>query len=303
MHECRPAPGLAGEEFRMTTSISGEAGASPAPRRRHFIRRHSLTVRLTHWLNVVCLAMLLLSGLQIFNAHSRLYWGKYGADADYAFFAIGSEQQSDVLRGFLHIGSLRIETTGFLGVSQEDGSATARAFPTWLTLPSYHDLGAGRRWHFSFAWLLVSNGLIYLLDGLFRGHFRRDLVPGRDQLAPRHLWHEVLQHARLRFAHGEEARRYNALQKLSYLAVVFGLLPLMVLTGLTMSPGIDAAFPFLPGLFGGRPSARSLHFITASLLVTFVVVHVVMVVVSGLWNNLRSMITGRYAIADEGEQP
>jgi len=266
------------------------------------IRRHSLTVRLTHWLNAVCLTFLLLSGLQIFNAHSRLYWGKYGADADHAFFAIGSEPSGDALKGFLQVGQLRIETTGILGVSQEDGVATARAFPTWLTIPSYHDLGAGRRWHFSFAWLLVLNGLIYLVHGFWRGHFRRDLVPSGEQLAPRHLWREVLDHARLRFAHGEEARRYNALQKLSYLVVVFGLLPLMVLTGLTMSPGIDAAFPFLPDLFGGRPSARALHFITASLLVLFVVVHVVMVIVSGLWNNLRSMITGRYVMTDEGAQ-
>jgi thiosulfate reductase cytochrome b subunit len=285
----------------MFTSPSTEA-ATPAPGRQ-LVRRHSLTVRVTHWLNVVCLVFLLLSGLQIFNAHSRLYWGKYGADADHAFFAIGSEEKGDALNGFLQLGPLRIASTGLLGVSQEDGSTTARAFPAWITIPSYHDLGAGRRWHFSFAWLLVSNGLIYLVHGWVSGHFRRDLTPSRDQVTPRHLWQEVLDHARLRFARGDEARRYNALQKLSYLVVVFGLLPMMVLTGLTMSPGIDAAFPFLPDLFGGRPSARSLHFITAFLLVTFVVVHVLMVMVSGLWNNLRSMISGRYALTPEGDQP
>ena len=138
------------------------------------------------------------------------------------------------------------------------------------------------------------------MHGFWRGHVRRDLLPSRGQLTPRHLWQEVLDHARLRFARGEAARRYNALQKLSYLVVVFGLLPMIVLTGLTMSPGIDAAFHFLPDLFGGRPSARTLHFISASLLVLFVVVHVVMVMVSGPWNNLRSMISGRYAITDEG---
>ncbi|HEX7813865.1 cytochrome b/b6 domain-containing protein [Dyella sp.] len=267
------------------------------------IHRHSLTVRLTHWLNVICLTVLLLSGLQIFNAHPRLYWGKYGADADHAFLVIDSKPDGDALQGYLQIGRLRLVTTGVLGVSSEDGSAAARAFPTWLTLPSYRDLGTGRRWHFSFAWLLVVNGLIYLIHGFLRGHFRRDLLPSGEQLAPRHLWREVIDHARLRFSHGKEARRYNALQKLSYLVVVFGLLPMMILTGLTMSPGIDAALPFLPDLFGGRPSARSLHFITALLLVAFVLVHVLMVIASGLWNNLRSMITGRYSITDDGTEP
>lgn len=274
----------------------------PAPRRQS-IRRHSATVRITHWLNVLCLSLLLLSGMQIFNAHPRLYWGQYGADTEQAFIAIGSERHGNALQGFFRIGSLSIATTGVLGVSAEDGHPTARAFPAWLTVPSYHDLGAGRHWHFFFAWLFVLNGLIYLVHGFWRGHFRRDLLPTAGQLAPRHLWQEVLDHARLRFAHGEAARHYNVLQKLTYLVVAFGLLPLMVLTGLTMSPALDAAFPFLPELFGGRPSARTLHFITASLLVLFVVVHVAMVIASGLWNNLRSMLSGRYVITDEGFMP
>lgn len=272
------------------------------PAQRQFIRRHALTVRITHWLNVLCLSLLLMSGLQIFNAHPRLYWGKSGADADQPWIAIGTRPQGDAAQGFFAIGRLRIETTGWLGVSDENGTATARAFPAWITVPSYHDLGAGRRWHFFFAWLLVFNGLVYLVHGLWRRHFRRDLLPSRDQLAPRHLWQEIRDHARLRFARGDAARRYNALQKLSYLAVVFGLLPMMVLTGLTMSPGLDAAFPFLADLFGGRASARSLHFISAALLVLFVAVHLAMVIASGLWNNLRSMLSGRYAITDEGEK-
>lgn len=281
-----------------TRAPAPPAGAS----RRQFIRRHSATVRITHWVNVLCMSILLLSGLQIFNAHPRLYWGKYGADADHAFIAIGSQTQKDgSLHGYFRIGPLSVETTGVLGVSSEDGAATERAFPAWLTIPSYQDLGAGRHWHFLFAWLLVLNGLSYLGHGLLRGHVRRDLLPDRDQIRPRHLWREVVDHARLRFAHGDEARRYNALQKITYLLVALVLLPLMVLTGLTMSPGLDAAFPFLPGLFGGRPSARTLHFIVASLLVLFTVVHVAMVVLSGFWNNIRSMISGRYAIDRSGD--
>lgn len=294
----QPARGF----FVKTPDSKHPSAVSMQPAERQFIRRHSVIVRITHWVNVMCLSILLLSGLQIFNAHPRLYWGKYGADADQAFIVVGAQKQDDGLHGFFQLGPLRVDTTGILGASAENGVVTARAFPDWLTIPSYHDLGAGRNWHFLFAWLLVINGLIYLMHGFLRGHIRRDLAPNRDQLRPRHLWHEVVDHVRLRFAKGDEARRYNALQKITYLLVALGLLPLMVLTGLTMSPGLNAVFPFLPDLFGGRPSARTLHFITASLLVLFVVVHVLMVVLSGFWNNIRSMITGRYAIDHSGDE-
>jgi thiosulfate reductase cytochrome b subunit len=168
-------------------------------------------------------------------------------------------------------------------------------------VPSWRDLATGRRWHFFFAWLFAINGLVYLAFGLFGGHFRRDLLPTRAQLAPANIRHEIVTHARLRFPKGEEAKRYNVLQKLSYIGVALVALPLMVATGLTMSPGLDAAWPWLPELFGGRQSARSIHFICASLVVLFVIVHLVMVVASGTWNNIRSMITGRYAIDVEGE--
>lgn len=268
----------------------------PSPSRsKTLIRRHSLLVRVTHWVNALCFAVLLMSGLQIFNAHPRLYVGLYGADHEQPVFEIGNRQQ----QGFVRLGSLQLNTTGVLGVSKLEGTLTARAFPGWMTLPSWQDLGAGRHWHFFFAWLLLFNGVIYLLHGFWYRHFRRDLLPDRQQLGARHLWQEICDHARLRFARGEAARRYNALQKLSYLLVIFILLPLMLLSGLTLSPALDAALPFLPDLFGGRPTARTVHFITATLLVLFVLVHVVMVLVSGVFNNLRSMITGRYAIDKE----
>lgn len=271
-----------------------------APPRR-LVPRHTALVRLTHWINVLCLTVLVMTGAQIFNAHPHLYWGQYGADFDQPFISIDSLHDRNGWHGRFRVGALSLETTGVLGASRESaaGGLAPRAFPAWLTLPSYQDLATGRRWHFTFAWLFVANGLVYWLAGFLRRHFSRDLLPTRAELAPRHLWHEVVEHARLRFPKGEAARRYNVLQKLTYLAVIFVLLPGVVLTGLTMSPGLDSAFPFLLDLFGGRPSARTIHFICASLLVAFVVVHVVMVIASGLWNNLRSMITGRYAIETE----
>ena len=272
----------------------------PIAERQIRVQRHSAAVRLTHWLNALCLIFLLASGLQIFNAHPRLYLGQFGADNETPVIEIASERAKDTIRGSVRLGGLSVDTTGFLGSSKEDGSLVARAFPSWLTLPSYHDLGAGRRAHFSFAWLLVINGLLYMAHGFWSEHFRRDLLPTEDQLNRRHLRQEIKDHVRLRFAKGEQARRYNTLQKMTYLVVAFVLLPLMVASGLAMSPAIDAAFPVLPELLGGRATARTLHFFTAFSLVAFVVVHLVMVAVSGVWNNLRSMITGRYAIADDG---
>ncbi|GGG05661.1 hypothetical protein GCM10010924_37800 [Rhizobium wenxiniae] len=264
--------------------------------RRVLIRRHSLTVRLSHWLNVLCMTVLLFSGLQIFNAHPALYWGQYGADNDPSVLSMEAVEEGDAIKGKTRIGGLSFDTTGVLGISNVDGEATARGFPAWITLPSYQDLATGRRWHFFFAWLFVINGLIYMAYGVIARHFLRDLLPAQAELTPGNLRHEIVDHARLRFPKGEKARHYNALQKLTYLFVIFLLLPVMIATGLTMSPGFDAFAPWLIDLFGGRQSARTLHFITASALVAFVVVHVAMVLVSGLFNNMRSMITGRYAI-------
>jgi thiosulfate reductase cytochrome b subunit len=284
---------------RMPSGMFRRRAQRPA---RQQVPRHSLLVRLTHWINVLCFSLLLMSGAQIFNAHPRLYWGQYGADNDHAWLSMDSLRSHGQWRGVLRVGALSLETTGVLGASSDGGGSLApRGFPSWLTIPSYQDLADGRHWHFFFAWLFAINGAVYLVGGFVSRHFRRDLLPTTSELAPSHLLQEVVDHAKLDFPKGEAARRYNVLQKLTYLVVAFVLLPGMVLTGLTMSPGLDAVFPFLLDLFGGRPSARSLHFIFASALVAFVVVHLVMVLVSGVWNNLRSMVTGRYAIDVEGD--
>ncbi|HEV7157777.1 MAG TPA: cytochrome b/b6 domain-containing protein [Caulobacteraceae bacterium] len=234
--------------------------ADRAPAERQVIYRHGLAVRLTHWINVLVISLLLMSGLNIFNAHPRLYWGQFGADHDHAWLWL------------------------------------AHGFPKWATLPHYRDLATARRWHFFLAWLFVINGAAYWLIGLINGHLRRDIVPTRADLAPGNLWRSILDHVRLRHPVGEAARRYNVLQKLAYVAVIGVLLPLMVITGLSMSPGFDAFAPWLPGVFGGRQSARAIHFITANLIVLFVIVHLVEVVLAGVVNELRSMITGRYAL-------
>jgi len=174
---------------------------------------------------------------------------------------------------------------------------SGRAFPWWITLPSSQNLAEGRRWHFFFAWLFVLNGLLYLIYGFVARHFQRDIKPTRAEF--RRLGRVILDHLTFKRARGEDAKRYNVLQKLTYIAVIFVALPLMIVTGLCMSPGVDSAAPWLPELFGGRQSARTVHFITASLIVLFVIVHVAEVFISGVVNEMRSMITGWFAVRPE----
>lgn len=262
------------------------------------IYRHRLPVRLWHWLNALVIFVMLMSGLMIFNAHPRLYWGHYGANADPAWLEIGS----DATDGYLRVGALQVTTTGLLGRwTDSDGAVKRRAFPGWATIPSRYDLAGARQWHIAFAWLLVVPGLLYWLWAFAARHVQRDLAPTWEELAPRHVWRDIRNHARLRFARGEEARRYNVLQKASYLGVLFLLLPLALLTGLAMSPAMDAAWPWLVDLFGGRQSARSLHFIAAMLILAFIIVHLLMVLLAGPFNELRSMITGRYRLPPESK--
>jgi thiosulfate reductase cytochrome b subunit len=275
------------------------AALEARPRRREVIYRHKLAVRLTHWVNALCLLLLLMSGLQIFNAHPGLYWGVQGDRYDRAFIAIGQVDTPNGARGITRIGSLKLDTTGFLGLSKLGGQPTARAWPGWLTLPRNQNLAAGRQWHFLMAWILVLNGLIYLAWSLISRHIQRDLWPTLPDL--RGFGRSVLDHIRLKHPVGEAARRYNVLQKLAYLTVIFVFIPMMVATGLTMSPGFDAIAPWLLSLFGGRQSARTLHFLSASGLTAFVFVHLVEVVLAGPFNEVRSMITGRFALPAESE--
>jgi Ni/Fe-hydrogenase b-type cytochrome subunit len=233
--------------------------ASPAPSRIAY--RHRLPTRLWHWVNAITVVVMLMSGLMILNAHPRLYWGQYGANFDRAWMDFGQ-----------------------------------RPFPGWATIPSSYNLAAARIWHLAFAWVLAIGLVAFLVTSLLNRHVQRDLAPRPSELAPRHVWQDIKDHARLRFPTGEAALRYNILQKISYVSIIFLFLPLMILTGLSMSPSMDAAWPWLLDLFDGRQSARSIHFIVAAAILAFILVHLVMVVLAGPLNEIWSMISGRFRV-------
>jgi thiosulfate reductase cytochrome b subunit len=277
-----------------TDGLRTRVGLAP---RTYLFYRHTIAVRALHWLNAIIMLVMLMSGLQIFNAHPSLYWGN-GADFAHPFVSLAASGTQENFHGVTQIGSWSFNTDGVLGASWHEGVKEVRGFPDWVTLPADSpNLALGRLWHFAFAWLLVTNGLAYFAYAFASGHFRAELAPTKTDLA--HLPREIFNHVRLRFAKGEEAKHYNGIQRITYFIVIFVLGPLIVLTGLTMSPTMDAAFPFLPWMFGGRQSARTIHFLCAFSFVVFFLIHIVMVVLSGTWNNLRSMITGRYAIEVE----
>lgn len=264
----------------------------PSPPRHRFVIRHPVLVRITHWINALALTLLLGSGLQIFNAHPALYWGDR-SDRAHPLFALTADMTPAGPRGYAVVAGHAIDTTGLLGLApDETGQLAPRGFPAWATIPGPQWLALGRRWHFFFAWVLVLNAVTYYVYSL-RRHFADDIVPSRRDW--RRLGRSLREHLRLRMPH---AASYNPLQKLSYALVLFVLAPLIVLTGLSMSPAIDAGFG-LSSLFGGRQAARTIHFLVAFSLLGFALVHIAMVVLSGPLNNVRGMITGRYRI-DEG---
>ena len=262
--------------------------------------RHTLPVRLMHWTNVVALTILLMSGLQIFNAHPALYWaGKSSYSGVPPVVEMGAREGGESgYVGYTRVFGHEFDTTGVLGLSKSaDGRLSARAFPWWITIPNDPWLSMARSWHFFFAWVLLINGLVYVMYSIGSRHLARDLAPDRRDW--RSIGRSIRDHLKFRHPSGDEAKRYNVLQKLSYLLVIFVLLPLIILMGLAMSPWLDTVLPGWVDLFGGRQAARTIHFIAAWLLVAFVAIHVFEVIVSGLWNHLRSMVTGRYRIVEE----
>ena len=260
--------------------------------------RHRLPVRILHWLNVLCLFVLIGSGLQIFIAHPALYWGEASDFANPVLSLTGRPGPDGRLRGTTQLGSLRFESTGVLGVSDNlMGKPAVRAFPTWATIPGAKDLAQGRRWHFFFAWVFVINGLLYWLWSWRARHLRDDLLPRGPEL--RGIGHSIVEHAKFRHPTGEAATRYNVLQKLAYLAVIFVLAPGVVLMGLAMSPQLDPLLGWMVELVGGRQSARTWHFILCVAFIAFIAVHLFMVLATGPFNQVRAMITGRYRIHED----
>jgi thiosulfate reductase cytochrome b subunit len=261
--------------------------------------RHRLPVRIMHWINVLAFFMLLMSGLQIFNAHPALNWGKSSYDGKPPLLRMSASQMPDgKIIGVTQVLGHQFVTTGVLGASRgADGALVERGFPMWATIPGPQWLSMARRWHFFFAWVFVLNGAAFILYSIFSRHLARDLTPNRTDW--RSIGQSVKDHLLLRHPQGEAEKHYNVLQKLAYLIVIFGLLPLIVLTGWSMSPRLDTVMPGWIDVFGGRQSGRTIHFVLAWLLVGFVLIHVFEAIISGFWNNLRSMITGRYRIHAE----
>jgi thiosulfate reductase cytochrome b subunit len=222
------------------------------------MRRHALSTRLWHWVNALSLIVLFMSGLNISNAHPRLYWGEWGFAAEDAW---------------LHVWR----------------------FPGWATIPGYYSLAGARDWHVLFAWVFGLSLMLFAFAALLNGHFKRDIVPRGREWRPGAIAADIRAHLRLDFDHA--GGKYNFLQKAAYGLVIFVLLPLMIVTGMAMSPGMDAAWSFLSEMFGGRQSARSIHFLIAWALFGFFVLHVVLVLLNRPARHVGEMITG--GTADE----
>jgi thiosulfate reductase cytochrome b subunit len=273
------------------SSASNPTVSSPPAIER--VYRHRLPVRISHWLNVPFLIILIMSGLQIFNAHPALYWGDR-SDRDRALLSVRPvDTESGEVKGVTTILGHQFDTTGVLGYSDD----MRRAFPAWATVPSAKWLAMGRQWHLFFAWLFVINGLIFTAYAFASRHATRDLAPTRKDW--RSIGKSLRDHLILKHPGGEEAKRYNVLQKLAYASILFIIAPLIVLTGLAMSPTIDTAFPWILTILGGRQAARTIHFIACFSFVGFIVIHVLQVILTGFWNNIRSMITGWFIVKHE----
>jgi len=251
--------------------------------------RHNRITRATHWINALALTILFMSGLMIFNAYPHLHWGSK-AEPEEAFFSIYAMNEDGTIRAYTELYGFRVETTGVLGLQYTEMGPMPRAFPSWITIPGFYWLAGGRRWHFFFAWLFALNGLVYFIYNRANGHVSNFFLRSSDI---RKLVPMMLYYLRIRKTSPQEGE-YNPLQKLAYTSVFFIMTPLIIASGLAMSPQLDAAFNWLPAMFGGRQSARSVHFLLTFFFAFFTLGHVLMVVTTGAFNNMRSMISGWY---------
>lgn len=222
--------------------------------------RHSGVVRATHWLTFIAFVALLVTGGEIVISHPRFYWGEVGNVNTKPLFVIPIPSSRDTV------------PTGYGYVMPDQN-------------------GWSRYLHFEAAWVAVLTGFVYVLWSLLSGHLR-NLIPERDDWTIRAYRERIMQYLRRKPPGREEERSYNVLQRTAYLVVVFVLFPLIIWTGLAMSPSFTSAFPWTAALLGGRQSARTIHFIDSGLLLLFLLVHVTMVAVSGFRSRMRAMITG-----------
>lgn len=224
--------------------------------------RHAAFVRVTHWLFALCFLALLVTGLELVVSHPRFYWGETGNINTRPLFAFSiPSSRSTIDNGYKYV------------LSDQNG---------W-----------SRYLHFEAAWVALFTGLVYLVYGIFKGHFRRNLFPASSHLSARALVASVAEHLRFRRPTEDEAWSYNVLQRLTYLLVIFVLFPLMIWTGLAMSPAVTSAIPSVVTLLGGRQTARTLHFLVTGFLGVFLFVHIFMIALAGFRSRMRAMITGR----------
>ncbi len=258
LHSCAAAHARIPE---MAGSAWAPSQASDFPTARE-TPRHAVTIRVAHWIVTLCFFLLLWTGLEIVVSHPRFYWGETGNILTSPLFVIPiPASRSSILSGY--------------SFSMPDAN------------------GWGRYLHFQTAWLLVLTGLIYFCYGIASGHFRRNLLPPARDLSPAALGRTIRAHWRFERPPEPEAWSYNVLQRLAYLGVIFVLFPLVVWTGLAMSPAFVSAFPSSVTLLGGQQSARTLHFLVSISLVLFLLVHVLMIFLAGFRRRMRAMITGR----------
>lgn len=226
--------------------------------------RHTALIRVTHWLTVLSFVALLVTGLEIVISHPRFYWGETGNVKMRPLFTIPIPSSRDTV------------PTGYSYVMPDQN-------------------GWSRYLHFESAWVLVLTGLVYGIAGFLTGHFRRNLVPEPGQRSIGAHLRRIGQYLRRTPPAADESRSYNVLQRTTYLFVIFVLFPLVILTGLALSPSFNSVFPAAVNLLGGRQSARTLHFFLTWALVLFLLVHVTMIAISGFWERMRGIITGRTA--------
>jgi len=235
---------------------------TPAAPERAVRSRHSAVVRVTHWLTTVAVLALLLTGIEILISHPRFYWGETGSVLTPALFQLPiPSSRSSVPTGYSYV------------------------------MPDQN--GWSRYLHFQSAWVLVLTALFYAVFGFLSGHFWRNLLPARSDISLKSLSAVIARDLRLRPAAQEDASSYNGLQRLTYLLVVFVLFPIVIWTGLAMSPAVASAIPFAVSIWGGQQSARTIHFFVSILLVIFLLVHLLMVCLAGFRNRVGAMITGR----------